>query len=396
MADEIRVLFVDHETRLSGGEQDLLDLVDALVPLGRTEVHAAVPEQGPLPEALQRAGVAVHFVAMPKGLRTLSRSQIATRPWAILGVAWALAIYMFKLGRLIDRIDPHVVHTNSMKSHFLAGWVARSRGVPVAWHVRDILPTGWLRRFFAFTGWRLADRILCISEAVKEQFRGTSAYTKSKVIYNGIDLSRFAKTTGKGWRKKLGARSGEPLVGIVGQIAHWKGQDVFIKAAARVLVSHPKARFAVVGECLFPDNESAFERSIHDLAQELEVQDRLVFTGWTDEPEEVMSALDVVVHASRLPEPFGRVIIEGMAAGKPVVVSAEGAGPELVVTPAEGRVVPADDPDLLALAIGEFVGDEKTRKLVGNAARTGAERFAIANTAAAVLAQYETLLGHAI
>ncbi|MCA1839842.1 MAG: glycosyltransferase [Actinobacteria bacterium] len=390
----LRVLFIDHETRLSGGEQDLLDLVRVLARDRTLEISVALPGDGPLWVALEAAGARVHPFTMDPGLGSTSRWELAARPDKALRRTLSVVQTARSLGRVIDEVGPHIIHTNSMKAHLLAAASARTRGIPLIWHVRDILRPGWLRRTFAFAAWRIPTKIACLSKAVTEQFSGSHALEKCVVVYNGIDLGRaeVSSEDRQTWRKRLGAPSDQQvLVGIVGQIAAWKGQDTFIEAAAIVAqdpnIKNIDVRFTVVGECLFPENEAAYEGSIHARVTELGLESRWVWAGWSDSPESVMAALDVVVHASKLPEPFGRVIVEGMAAGTSVIASAEGAGPEIVLE-GEGSVVVPGDPIVLAAEIAVYVKDPYKRTAVSEAARKGAERFSIEATAQAVLDIY--------
>src|SRR5207245_1897498 len=155
---------------------------------------------------------------------------------------------------------------------------------------------------------------------------------------------------------------------IVGQLAHWKGQDIFLDAAATLTDERSDVRFAVVGRCLFPQNEQRYVDGLHQQAATLGLADRLVWVEWADPIEPVMGALDVLVHASRLPEPFGRVIVEALAAGTPVVTSELGAGPELV-TPQAGRIVPEGDPLALAAAVADVLADPDRRRGMSAAAK---------------------------
>jgi glycosyltransferase involved in cell wall biosynthesis len=382
------VLFVDHESRLSGGQHDLLDLVRALDP-ERVAVHVALPEQGPLEDGLRGAGATIHRLPMGRALRRLSRWQLVRRPDLVIRHAAAFIAASVRLHRIIRRLRPDVVHTNSMKSHLLAAVPARKRRVPLVWHVRDVLEAGWLSRAFVAAGSRYPARIVCLSKVAGLQFAGSPAAAKVRVVYNGIHLDRFSGRRSAEWRARLGAQNGEVVVGMVGQIAHWKGQDVFIDAAKRVARVDPHVRFAVVGECLFPENESGFASEMRERSRALE--DRIVWTGWCDDSAAVMSAFDVLVHASRLPEPFGRVIVEGMAAGTPVVASTAGAGPEILPHSA-GRLVVPGDAAALADTLLEMIRDPDARAQAGAAGRDAARRFDIAQTAAGVMAVYEELV----
>jgi glycosyltransferase involved in cell wall biosynthesis len=385
-----RVLFVDHEGRLSGGERDLVDLVRALG--DQVDAHAAVPDDGPLAAALRACNVTVHVVAMGHGLRAASRWDLARRPHLAVKHVAAAALTALRLARLAARVRPDVVHTNSMKAHVLAVPAAWRVRVPLVWHVRDILEPGWLARAFMLVAGAAPTRIVCLSEAAAAPFRadGAKAAAKVRVVYNGIRLEPVGPDEVIAARRQLGATNGEPIVGIVGQIAHWKGQDVFVEAAALLAGRHHDVRFAVVGTCLFPNNEREYEAGLHRRARELGLDTRLVWTGNVEPIEPVMAALDVFVHASRLPEPFGRVIVEAMASGTPVVASNQGAGPELV-TPETGRLVDPGDPERLAAAVDDLVADPDGRAALRERARQRAAEFDIARTAAGVLAVYEEM-----
>lgn len=387
----VRVLFVDHETRLSGGQRDLVDLVRAL-DRERAEVHVALPAEGPLAEALRSHGARVHLVPMDENLRSVSRWELARRPWTAarhLRPLWAASR---GLRRLAEEIRPDVIHTNSMKSHFAAVPAARAVDAPLVWHVRDILEAGRIAQAFVAAGARLPDRIISLSHAAAAPFTDSRAIEKVRVVHNGIRPSPVDDSEVAAWRSKLGAGADdEVLVGIVGQIAHWKGQDVFIEAAARAARRHPGARFAVVGSCLFPDNEGEFERAVRRRVSELELDDRVAWTGQVEPIEPVMAAFDVLVHASRLPEPFGRVLVEAMAQGTSVVTPSIGAGPEIVGEDV-GRLVDPDNPSALADALDELLGDADLRDRLGRAARRTSEQFDIDMTAAGVLAVYDELL----
>jgi glycosyltransferase involved in cell wall biosynthesis len=378
------VLFVDHETRLSGGERDLVDLLRAIAELEPAiDLHAALPGDGPLPDALRARGVTVHHVPMAGALRAVSRWELRRRPDRAFTLVGDAAKSIATLHRLARDLRVDVVHSNSMKAHVLSAPAARLARVPSVWHLRDILQAGWLLTAFRTVAWSAA-RIVCISEATAAPFRGHTIERKVRVVYNGIRPDPSSPESAHETRHRLGAEADDVLVGIVGQIAHWKGQDVFVEAAAAVKRAHPNLRFAVIGECLFPANEGDFDRAIRSRAAAGGLNGRLVWPGSIEPIEPVMAALDLLVHASRLPEPFGRVIVEAMAQGTPVVTTAIGAGPELV--PAEaGWVVAPGNADQLAAVLSDVAADPSQLRDRGRAAQETAARFDIAATGRGVL-----------
>lgn len=385
-----KVLFVDHETRLSGGELDLLDLLRALDPC-LVSVTVALPGEGPLADALRSAGAEVHVVAMGTSLRRASRWELNRRPLVLFGHLGASLAAGARLARLARAVRPDVVHTNSMKAHLLASPAAFVARAALVWHVRDILSTGWLARSFSALASILPRRVLCISRAVEAPMVRATARGRTRVVYNGILSSPADPDAVLRQRERVGAMPSKPVVGIVGQIARWKGQDVFLDAASRIAAAVPEARFAVVGECLFPRNEGEFDQTVRARSAEPDLRGRVVWTGSVTPIEPMMAALDVLVHASRLPEPFGRVIIEAMAQGTPVVTTSIGAGPELV-TDGTGRIVEPDDPAALAEAVCELLsaGDHE-RELRAERCRARAAQFSTRATAESVMAVYREL-----
>jgi glycosyltransferase involved in cell wall biosynthesis len=258
--------------------------------------------------------------------------------------------------------------------------------VPLIWHMRDILRPGPSRRLVQVMG-NGASRIVCMSRATAAQFEGSRARRRVRVITDGIDIRRFSAPADPAWRGRLGASDGDVVVALIGQIARWKGQDVFIEAAGELLRRGARARFAIVGQVLFSERESAYDREIRALAATAGVSEALTWTGWTDDVPAVVAALDVLVHASREPEPFGRVIVEGLAAGKPVVTTVIGSGPELV-PPTAGRLVEPGNPRALADALEPLITDEDERRRCGKAALEAAQNFDIARVAREVMAVY--------
>jgi lipopolysaccharide/colanic/teichoic acid biosynthesis glycosyltransferase/glycosyltransferase involved in cell wall biosynthesis len=368
----VRVLFMDHVPRMSGAEQSLAELVVGLKS-GPVEPVVAVPADGPLAAELRAHGVLVRQVPMSRALLETSRATLARKPLIALARLAAFLAAGWRTWRLICEIRPHVVHTNTLKTHLIAVLPCKLARVPLVWHLRDILPPGWLRRAIVAIG-RAASVIIVPSRAVAEPFRGTAVYRRLRLIPNGVHVEEFAEATAdRSLREMLGVTKSDPVIGIVGRIAPWKGQDVFLRAAAMLAARHPRAHFAVVGAVLFPENDIPFERALHQMTLQLGISDRVSFLGWQPAPE-AMAAIDVFVHASQEPEPFGRAIVEAMAAGKPVVAAAGGAVEE-ILPPAAGFIVPPARPELLADALDRLLTDRKLRTRMGKAGTSIAASF---------------------
>jgi glycosyltransferase involved in cell wall biosynthesis len=254
------------------------------------------------------------------------------------------------IARAVRRIGPAMVHSNaglpSSRPVIVASWLA---GVPCLCHVRNFDPLTWLDRRLAHR----VDRFIFISRAVLEGYvaQGLVA-TGGEVIPNAVGPEAFSSPPeAQAIRRELGWSDRDFIVVNVGRLVRWKGQDVFLQAMAQVADVVPHWRCFIVGE---PDGDAeslAFAEELRTLAQDLGLAERVTFTGFRDDVLRLMKASDVVVHSASTPEPFGRVIIEGMAAGKPVVATRGGGVVDIVEHGRDGLLVPLGDPRAMAEAV---------------------------------------------
>jgi glycosyltransferase involved in cell wall biosynthesis len=180
-------------------------------------------------------------------------------------------------------------------------------------------------------------------------------------------------------------------VGLIGRISPWKGQHIFIRAAAVVHRDFPDARFFVIGAALF--GEDQYDQEIRRLPGQLGIENIVEFAGFRKDVNRAMSELDLVVHASTKGEPFGQVILEAMAAGKPVVATNGGGVPEIVEDGRTGILVPMGDAEALAHAICRILSDPAEARALGDRARKrAADHFTLEKTARGVEAVYAAML----
>ncbi len=345
-----RILFVDHIAVLGGGELALLALIRAL---DRTRFEPVVLlfSDGPLAGEL-RPIAETHVLPMPQDLLDARRESLggSRLPWR---KGLGLVRFLSQLSAAITRLRPHVIHTNSLKADLLAGLAARYADVPLVWHIRDRIDEDYLPamavRFFRGACRTLPNALVANSRATLASLRLPPG-KPAVVVSSGIDLRPFVQAAEHAETLPEAIAAGHEIaIGLIGRICPWKGQEVFLRAGALLAETHPAARFYVVGAPLF--GEIDFERSMHALAAELGIADRVVFTGFERDIPGRIAKLHLVVHASTIPEPFGQVIVQGMAAGRPVVAS-EGGGPsEIIANGVTGWLVPRGDPRALANTI---------------------------------------------
>src|SRR5262249_1505501 len=213
------------------------------------------------------------------------------------------------------------------------------------------------------------------------------------VVYPPLDLSTFDVTRPAALtRAAFGVPNSSPCFGIVGLLVPWKGQDIFLRAAKRVFEKVPEAYAFVIGG---PHSGSRdYQESLHTKATELGIADRLIFTGYRADVPDMLRLLDVVAHASVKPEPFGRVIAEAMAMGRPVVATNAGGPTEIIEDGRTGFLVPPQDDEALAARIITLLQDPAMAERIGEAGRrTVVERFSAESHARGVKDVYMQALG---
>jgi glycosyltransferase involved in cell wall biosynthesis len=168
------------------------------------------------------------------------------------------------------------------------------------------------------------------------------------------------------------ADDGALRVGILGRIAPWKGQDVFVEAFARAFPDGG-ATAVVAGAPLFGEDE--YDQLLRERVTALRIGDRVEFAGFVDDVPGLLAGLDVLVHASVIPEPHGQVVVEGMAAGLAVIASAAGGPAEIVTDGSDGLLVAPGDGEALAGALRRLAEDPALRERLGAAARRRAADF---------------------
>jgi glycosyltransferase involved in cell wall biosynthesis len=182
---------------------------------------------------------------------------------------------------------------------------------------------------------------------------------------------------------------GRPTVGVIGRLAPWKGQDVFLKAFAEAFGA-TDVRGRVIGSALF--GEDAFAASLEPLVQRLGIADQIEFRGFRDDVWAELRELEVLVHCSVTPEPFGQVVLEGMAAGVPVVAAAAGGPAELITSGVNGLLTKPGDPHELATALRTLHDDPGLRARLASAALVRSREFTPERTAARLLTVYREIV----
>lgn len=391
-----RILFVHSSDEMYGSDVVLLELVRRL-DRSVFEPLVALPTDLPyhdgltrLSDELGRMGVAYrhvdHAVLRRRYLSARNLPGFAARFWR----------GSRELARWIRAEDIQLVHANTV-SVWGGALAAKLTHRPLVWHVHEIIAEPrWLRWLVARVVTGVSDRVVAISNPVAEHLLAFGAVkgarSKVSVIPDAVDTDRFKPGSSGGLlRERWGIAPGQVLVGAVGRIHTWKGHEVLVEAARLLRDRCPECRYVIAGDIVpgQPAPRESLEAAIaaHDLAG------RVRLVGFCPDAPEVMAALDVLVLTSTAPEPFGLVLLEAMASGKPVIATAQGGPLEIVVDGKTGFLIPPRDPAALANAIERLVDKRDLRERMGAAGRTRAESdFAFASHVRSVEGLYHELI----
>lgn len=357
-------------------------------PVIRSGLHCSARAAGYAP-ALARARTS-------SWAQLLKRHPFTLRLWRAAGLAVRTVSQTWPRARDMQRIIESqridLVHLNDAPELHKAGILgSRLAGVPCLCHVRSMPPVDVVDRLLA----RRVRHFVFISAAVEQdQRRKGLGRAPGSVIYNGVDTAPYAVLPGKAEaRARLGVAPDDTVLGLMARIEPWKGQRDLLAALAILRSRTPhllRLRCLIAGE---PELDGGwYLEELKQRTVELGLGDVVRFVG-RQSPPAFHAALDVLIHTSVQPEPFGRVLIEGMAAGLPIVATNNGGVPEIVLDEQTGLLVPPGNPGALAAAVERLLGDEALRRRLGEAGRRRAgDVFSLRRHVAAIQALYETIL----
>ncbi len=371
----MKVLYVSPHAALGGAERVTMDLVAGH---DRAAVAPSVCflGEGPLVEHCRSVlGVPTTVLPRPR-LRSLGQRSRTVRA----------------IAELVRGEGIELVHSAMAWGHALGGRAAARAGRPAVWYQHN--RASWGSAVEVSAALVKARTILANSAfTAAEQHRVNPRRTPIRVVHYGTALPAEPRERRRErGRAALGLMEEDFAVGIAARLQRWKGQDVVLRAAASLLRARENARLLVIGGSLF-DLEPEYATELRALAGTLGIAARVTFTGFREDVPDCLAALDVVVHASVHPEPFGLALIEAMAAGTALVAADAGAVREIVTPGADGLLVPPGDHEALAVALLALYDDREMRwRLARAGERTARERFDAAVMTRRVEALYAEIL----
>lgn len=363
-----RVLVVENGAGFGGALTSLASLLSGLDPAA-WEVHCltAYPQ-----DCIRTGGAVFHVGVLPRrrrygpvstlepALRPLLGSRAGNVAFVVdhltTGRAFAAAVAEYVARHAVDL----VVGNNGLLINDAVILGAGRAGVACLVHSRGPeypgRTTGWLARKTA--------GVVAVSGYVADTVRAVGVPDgRISLAPEGLDADRFAAgADGAAFRDRHGLPAELPLVGLVACLAGWKGHETFLDACAAAL-ANAKAGAVVVGGD--PDGSGARLAFLRERVRELGLSGRVWCVGHEADVASAMAACQVVVHASVSPEPFGRVLLEAMALGRPVVATDAGGPREVVSAGVDGLLVPPGDARAMAQAMARLLDDVDLRSRLG-------------------------------
>lgn len=340
---KIKILAIDQGEHIGGAERFF---AEALSYLGdHFEVHLLTEKNPDYLSLYKKNSIRIHHVGLPrlkpvnwKNFRQFKKSQAV-------------------ISKLLDEIQPTIVLSNTVRTHLLISSLAAQREIPLLWMAHDLtFPSSllwWYRRY--------PQVIIACSEFVKHYYRGRSKTPDIEVVYPFVVSEEKAE--------KLKSVQKKKIIGMIGKFIPWKGQDTFIRMAKNIHELHQDYQFVIVGE---PYKGNTHSEAYFEYCQKLLNEDGIgaslqIKSGLSEILGEI-AEWEILVHCSREPEPLGRVVLEGMAAGCAVVASKLG-GPQETIDDQQTGLLITPDVHQLTVSVEQLIEHPELARALSEKAR---------------------------
>jgi glycosyltransferase involved in cell wall biosynthesis len=338
------ILYTTSFSNMAGGGQ--WSLYYLVKHLNKDIFHPIVlcPEEGDLAEKMSAAGADIIFLRMER-------------------IRYINLLVIRKFISLIKERQIALIHTDSSTETLYAGIATRIMRIPLVWHIRVSEQEWFIDRVLSL----LATRLILVAKAISQRFAWLKDSQKMVVIYNGIDIEQFdAFPTSSSIREEFNIGKDAVLLGYIGRIEKRKGLEYLISAMKNV--AHAKLILAGKGE-------EEYLKRIKRLCKESGVSNRVIYAGYRTNIPSILKEIDIVVFPTISGEGFSRVILESMAAAKPVIAADDAGNKEAVINGITGYIVPAKDATALGIKINELSAGKEKREQMGISGRKRVEEM---------------------
>jgi len=339
-----RIGYISPSVHLLGAR---ISLAELLINLDRKKYLPLVvcPKDGPLTALLKDNGIDVRIIRFGNWRKV--------KYWPLVPAT------IYNLTELGRQEEISLWHSNEFWTFPYVYHAARRQKIPAICHFRcSRNPAQLPPRKIRLYKLHQADHIITVSESRTVLFKEfPDLGDHISVIPNGVNISKFQDVKPSMFRNEMKIKNGEFLIGMVGLVSEHKGVTEMLHASAKLIRQNVPLKVVIVG----PDRPKGYMKKMKDLARELDLLEDVVFTGFRRDVPNIMADLDLLVTPSR-EEAFGRVLIEAMAVGTPVIATTVGGIPEIISDPSLGVLIPPENADLLADAILNLLNDTEKRQ----------------------------------
>lgn len=348
----MNILILHSSSDQYGASKILLGIVQLLMKRNH-RVWVVLSEEGPLSNDLLQAGADVIYIR----LGILRRKYFS--PTGIINRLITIRKSKKELEKIILQEKIDLVYSNT--TGVLAGAFAASKcRVKHIWHVHEIIENPqWFKRILGKIMRQYSQTVVVVSEAVKKSWLSVISENKMVVVHNGIDYTPYLQDQ-TSIQESLGFPEDALIIGMVGRVHYWKGQDYFLQIAGLLHARFPQLRFIMVGDA-FPGYEYLYAQ-LDNQIQHLQVQDVVKQLGFRNDIPSIMQSIDLFLLPSQLPDPFPTVILEAMASGKPVIATQMGGALEMIESGITGDFMPPNNAEVAANSIANWLNKEKLHK----------------------------------
>lgn len=362
------ILYLNNAVAIGGGERNLLALLQIL-DKAKWRPIVTCPHDGAFPSELKAMGIQVEWVKLPdcRKLKDVFRGVLA----------W------FQLDQIVRRERVAMIHANSPPWFPVGCLVAKKHRIPSVVSIQGRLAPRRVRQFLLHR----ADLLFTVADSLRLFVEGAGVPAgRTRTIYSTVDTDRYVPCPDTGEiRRRFGIATGDPIIGCVANVAHYKGHDILIQAFAKLSQIIPTGHLLLVGR----DN-SEYGTAMKRLVQELGLSNRIHFTGFQPDVRPYFGAIDIVVLPSR-EEGAPVALLEAMAMAKPLIASAVDGTPEIIEDGITGILVPSEDSDAVVTAVTNLIKDPGSLRSMGEAGRRRAKLYSIRRAGEILLQGYESL-----
>jgi glycosyltransferase involved in cell wall biosynthesis len=361
----MKTLYIHGSADHYGSAKILLDILR--LPGNAANSMVVLPHDGVLVEDIKALGIPVFIM----NLGVLRRKYMT--PWGIVGRVFLWISAIRKLRQLTTIHNIQRVYINS--ANVIIGPALKQKNqTELVWHLHEIVEHPSVLKNLLADLIKRANKVIAVSKAT-QQFWQTATNKKVELLYNGMDLSKYTNASANKTIIIPNASPNETWVGMIGRVQAWKGQDYFLDIIEEYLTQNPSdttTRFLIVGDA-YP----GYENLAIELALAIErkgLHKRVTYLGYRSDIPQLLSALDVLVLPSTSPDPLPTVVLEAMAADKPVLATAQGGALEMVVDQETGRFMPIENAKEAVAILAELLQDKERLNEMGTAGRRRVEK----------------------